>query len=315
MAARNAKRLFDLEIDEISLVDRSANQHATVAIAKRDEDTMTVMDAQGNLVEVEDLEPGELAFDPETGEFAGVVCEGDAEPEDYGVVVEDGEVFVSDEENELVSVGKAVTGTGGLGKEAFRAARRELPGAARAASRNRAVQAGAAGTALGFGAGKLSKSLGNDVYETLSKALSNDSRNEVISKALEDSRREALVAKRQAAGAIALVQKMQAERELEQLTEITKGYGIGDPAVLAEVLRNLPEDQATYLDQLFSKAGEVLFEELGSGLGDQDATIQDQIEAMAMAAVGKADVSKEQAVTAVYDANPDAYDQYLAENR
>jgi hypothetical protein len=35
MTTRTVKRLYDLEIDEISLVDRPANQHGLVAIAKR----------------------------------------------------------------------------------------------------------------------------------------------------------------------------------------------------------------------------------------------------------------------------------------
>ena len=65
---------------------------------------------------------------------------------------------------------------------------------------------------------------------------------------------------------------------------------------------------------MLSSVGEQLFEQHGSDLGDMAGTVHGQIEAMAAEAVTKADVSAEAAVTALYDANPAAYDQYLAEN-
>jgi hypothetical protein len=268
---RNVKRLFDLEIDEISLVDRSANQHADVAIAKRDEDTMTVMDAEGREVSLEELEPGQIVFDSESGE-ALVACEEGSEPEDYYDFTDEAEEPA--EERELATVGKGLL------------ARKPV-----------------------------AKSLGSDVYETLSKALNDDARNDVISKALAEADERVSKAEAAAAQAVSIAQTMAEELELAQLTEVAKSYSLpGEPEVMAEILKSMPPQHAAYLDRVLSSVGEQLFETYGADLGDQHASIHAQIEAIAGEAVGKSNVSGEQAVVALYDANPDAYDQYLAEN-
>ena len=64
---RMVKRLSQLEIDEVSLVDRPANQHGLVAIAKNDqEDAMPdLFDAEGTPVELEDLQVGDFVYDDE----------------------------------------------------------------------------------------------------------------------------------------------------------------------------------------------------------------------------------------------------------
>lgn len=65
MGNKRANRLFDLDIDEISLVDRSANQYATVAFSKRHEqedEPMTVFDAEGVEVFDDELELGDVVY-------------------------------------------------------------------------------------------------------------------------------------------------------------------------------------------------------------------------------------------------------------
>ncbi len=63
------KNVTDMEIDEISLVDRGANQHALVTIAKRasnEEDNMPeidLYDEEGDLLDEESLEDGAVVFD------------------------------------------------------------------------------------------------------------------------------------------------------------------------------------------------------------------------------------------------------------
>lgn len=58
-------KLFAMEIDEISLVDRPANQHASVLISKADtpeEDAMGYVDADGNPVDENELEHGDVVY-------------------------------------------------------------------------------------------------------------------------------------------------------------------------------------------------------------------------------------------------------------
>jgi len=89
--ARKVKELRDLEIDEISLVDKGANQHARTVIAKRhdEEDMMDeYFDAEGNPVDVASLELGDVVYD--------------ADGEAFELAAEDEEV----QEQELATVGK-----------------------------------------------------------------------------------------------------------------------------------------------------------------------------------------------------------------
>lgn len=84
MAPRVAKHVSDMEIDEISLVDRPANQHALVTIAKRrapEEDAVPdyiFYDAQGQEVDPDTLNFGDHVFDAEGQEY---VLEEDTEDE------------------------------------------------------------------------------------------------------------------------------------------------------------------------------------------------------------------------------------------
>lgn len=93
--ARKVKELRDLEIDEISLVDKGANQHARTVIAKRhgeEENTMDeYFDAEGNPVDLDSLELGDQVYDADGNQFEAV--ENDEEKV---------------EERELTAVGKSL---------------------------------------------------------------------------------------------------------------------------------------------------------------------------------------------------------------
>jgi len=65
--ARKARQISGLEIDEISLVDKGANQHAVVTIAKSAsgemEETMDIYDEQGNPLDLDALNDGDVVYD------------------------------------------------------------------------------------------------------------------------------------------------------------------------------------------------------------------------------------------------------------
>lgn len=64
---RKVREIQDLVIDEISLVDKGANQHATVTIAKSadgdKESYMDIYDEQGNPLDPDALEIGDVVYD------------------------------------------------------------------------------------------------------------------------------------------------------------------------------------------------------------------------------------------------------------
>ena len=65
---RPRNKLTNMEIDEISLVDKGANQHAMIAIAKRapEEETMPELYTEdGNLLDENTLQDGQIVYDGE----------------------------------------------------------------------------------------------------------------------------------------------------------------------------------------------------------------------------------------------------------
>jgi hypothetical protein len=288
-----------------------------------------IFDAAGDEVFDDELEHGQTYFDEggnayvydETGEFA----------DEFGV--NDGEYEEENSyESELAGVGKAFTMPNFRGaaqgvKSGYGQARAgqmspTTSGSVRAGQdvfRNRrklAVAGGVGGAGAAFGGGRMSKSLGNAVYEELSKALDQGERDVVISKAMD------LVAQadRRANEAVMIAKSMQDERDLYEFVEIAKSYELpGDPVELGRILKSaaavLSQDELSYLDQVLTAAGEqALYAELGSGGNHQASNIMDEVYAIAGQTVGKFDgVSSEQAVVAMFEANPAAYDEYLSE--
>ena len=371
--ARMVKKLSGLEIDEVSLVDRPANQHGLVAIAKRQEDGMSIFDAQGNEVDEAELEHGDVVYGEDGTEL--VFVEGDAE---------DGEDFEDDDEG--VEKGlrdqlarRAVRHTT-VAREVSGASSRYLPGERMGAARSRALRAGiqargavrnareeagaygregrerlnrvgrrarnsatAAGmqyraipeggrkgiryggaAAAGAGGGayadnRFGKSLGESVLEDLSKALTEDARDEVIAKALDHFES---VAKRNEELEDMVLGLVEAQ-EAGEFTELAKGYELGDPEEVGGLLYRasqvLPAEDVAALDRVFSGYGEIAkyaMDEIGYN-GGIESDIVAQVYAIAGEAVGKSAgaLSQEQAVTALFEANPAAYDEYEAEQR
>lgn len=323
MSTRPVKRLYDLEIDEISLVDRPANQHGLVAIAKRDEgnDMPEIYDGEGYPVDEQELEHGDVVYDADGNEYQFI--EDDVE-DDTSAELQSGHDYELEDDRELVGVGKSFKAGWGLGSmqraglgtkgETLEDARR-LGRSARV-GRNVSANRGkyAAGSAVGGGgAYGMSKSLGDGVLEELSKALGQGERDEVIAKAM-DFVQEANI---RAARAESIAKALADQAAEAEFTDLAQGYGLPvHPAELGRIMKNaaatLPREDVETLDRLFSSVGEQLYGELGSNGSLPTSDVMEQVQALAYETVGKADVTQEQAVVALFEANPEAYDQYVS---
>lgn len=282
MSSGKVKRLFDMEIDEVSLVDRAANQHARVAIAKNDdterESNMPVIyDAAGSEVFEDELEHGGTYFDDAGNEYVY-----------YDDSVTDEADEPADEEEDDVTQERELVGVGKRGAKAKTPVRKQLAG---------------------------KKSLGSTVLEELSKALDQGERDTVISKAMD------LVAKADARARNAenIAKSLQDERDMAQYVELAKGYQLPvNPEELGAVLKSaaatMSEAELNVLDRVLTSAGEAnAFAEIGSNGTRQSSSIMDEVAALANEAVGKYDMSEEQAIVAMFGSNPAAYDEYLSE--
>lgn len=271
-----AKEIRDLKIDEVSLVDKGANQHAKTVIAKRHdvEEETTVekyYDEDGDLIDLNDLQAGDHVWDENGDEFEFT----DEVDEDDDQIQE-----IEDAANERQPEP--------VGKSSVFAKR--APG----------------------------RSLADEVREELSKALTDKDRDDVIAKVLGQVEDFAEIAK-------AAQETAAAERDMRltaEYTEIAKGYNVPvKPTELGRVLKRLAEvlDER---DQLVIKkcldatsASQELFEEYGHQGGGDNVDVLSQVDALVEGTVYKGDLSREDVVSKVFDENPDAYDQYLAERR
>lgn len=114
------RKLTDLEIDEVSLVDRPANQHGLVAFAKRHgEDNMTIYDADGVEVYENELEHGDVVYDDDGNELVFVEesdgttseLQDDLAYAEFEDEFEDEPQFVGKADRERASTGRLALGT------------------------------------------------------------------------------------------------------------------------------------------------------------------------------------------------------------
>lgn len=260
MAPRLVKELTDIEIDEISLVDVPANQHAKVRIAKRasEEDIVPeqkIFNENGQELDPETLKLGDNFFDEDGLGYVVVPLD---EDDEYDDLLED---------EQLTSVGK---------------------------------------------------SFADEVREELSKAFTQESHDEVISKAA--ARVEA--AERAAAEAVEIAKSERNKRLMGKYVEVAKSYNIpGDPEELAPVLMHmsevLPIEECRVIHKALKAAGATIFEEIGAvGGGDNDDVMSRVSAFLESDTVSKAagdSISKAEQIESFFSQNPDAYDQYRAE--
>lgn len=275
-----AKEIRGLVIDEVSLVDKGANQHAKTVIAKRHdvEEETTVekyYNEDGDLIDLADLQDGAHVWDEKGQEFEYSAAED----------VEDDE---SDDETEDAIVEDAEL----VGKSSVFAKTKEET--------------------------KVTKSMVEEVREELSKALTDKDRDDVIAKALGKVEELETIAKR-AEKAAADERNLRLEREYTDIAKSynvpVKPEDLGRVLKrLAEVLDT--KDQLVIKRCLdATAASQDLFEEYGNRGGGDNADILSQVDALVDGRVSKTDLTREDTISKVFEENPDAYDTYLAERR
>jgi len=152
--------------------------------------------------------------------------------------------------------------------------------------------------------------------EELSKALTDDDRDQAISKALA-----AVDAYADQAAAAEEIAKSERDMRLDrEYTEIAKSYNLPvHPGVLGPVMKrlaeNMSEDDCAVIAKCFDAASEALFDEVGYQGGGDNADIFSQAQATVDQMVSKSGGSREQALADLFESNPAAYDEYLAENQ
>ena len=189
--------------------------------------------------------------------------------------------------------------------------------------RNRIMDASLVGgslLAVGGGAGygayrtKTKKSLGDSVIEELSKAVTDSDRDEVIAKAMD----EVEIYKEQASEALAWAEHEHEVRVTEAFISKAADYNLPVAAeILGPILKSiaevLDEEDLDILDALLSSVSDALYEEIGYVGESSNGSVMDQVDSMALEYVGKSDFSHAQMTTAMFEANPAAYDAYISE--
>jgi hypothetical protein len=257
---KSVSKLMDLDIDEVSLVDRGANQHSLVAFSKSlteadsseesMSDTIAVFSETGDPVDLDSLYDGAVVYDAEGNELVYVL-----DPE---------------EEDEAVEAEAALAGVG--------------------------------------------KSLSASILEDFSKAVTEKDREAVIAKAMD----EVSKAQEVAAQAIAYAEAERDARLTDAFISKAAEYNLPvSPEVFGPILKSiaetLDEEQLEVLDSIFNAVGDALFNEIGYVGESSNSSVLDQVNAMADEFVGKADTTHAQALTALFEQNPAAYDAYISE--
>lgn len=326
--------LSDLEIDEVSTVDRPANQHGLITFSKRhdsagdanhtEEDLMSqgtveieVFDDEGAPVDPSSLEHGALVYDEDGNEY--VYAEDDDEGDEVGkgwlseTAQRGYRMGRQAEQGKLSSAARGASDAKDEGVKRLKNSYRKNKGAYQLA--------GAGGGALAAGGaayGVTRKSLGDSVLEELSKAVTEDDRSDIIAKALD----QVEIAKAEAAQAL---QELDAERDVRLEAEfISKADEYNLPVeptefgpVLKRLVERMDEDDLEILDAVFKSAGDLLYQEYGNVGGGSNSSIIDSVDALAGEMVTKANGSftTAEAQVALFEANPEAYDAYIMEGR
>lgn len=194
----------------------------------------------------------------------------------------------------------------------------------RAAISRRPIAAVAGGAAAGYGAGKFGKSMGDEVLETLSKALGDSERDQVISKAFTTLSKRLAAAEQRAIASERVAKSLEDQQVLSQYIQLADEYDLPvDSTEFGEILAGIgtagfSKRQLQVLDGVFSAAGmngSPLFNEIGAVGATMPTNVMDQVNAAVRENITKADVTPEQMAAAVFEANPELYAAYEAEQR
>lgn len=328
-------KLIDLEIDEVSVVDRGANQHSLISFSKslaagqepdvEERMSMTFVTDDGTEVTEDQLLPGDVIVDEDGNEYE-LYDEselGDLSAEDDGFDSDDDDDDVDKAlYNPLNAPGAFMRGFGRATKQGASrkdAMRRGLRGAMKDGGAVGAAGLAAAGAGAGLYAanrkkGEMSKSLGEEILEEFSKAVTDRDREAVISKMADEVDRAHEIAKQ----ALAYAEAEKEARLDEAFISKAAEYNLPvEPEVFGPILKAmataLTSEQLEVVDALFNSIGDYLFDEVGYVGESSNTSVLDRVDAFASDFVGKSDVSKAQAMTFAFENNPAAYDAYLAE--
>jgi hypothetical protein len=114
-----------------------------------------------------------------------------------------------------------------------------------------------------------------------------------------------------------------AERDARLTTEYISKAAEYNLPVSAEVLgpilksidEKLDEAEAEVIKELLASVSDSLYTEIGYVGESSNSSVLDTVDLYAAELVGKSDLTREQALTAMFEANPEAYDAYLSEGR
>jgi hypothetical protein len=314
-------KLSDLQIDEISLVYKGANQHSRVAIAKsldgQQEETVEIFDQDGNPVDPDTLELGDIVYDAD-GEAYQLSDEDDEDADDREL-----ETVGKGVGSILRSAGENIGGRAAMGRDMLQGSmspkgfNRLKTGAKIGGGVGGAglVAGGTAGVVNNRRNGSIAKSFGDAMRSELSKALSDDDRDEVIAKAFDYVEYLEEVAK----SAEQVASEERNTRRQAEYLEIAKSYNLPvSDEDLAEAMMaaedNLDPAYVEILATCLSAASDVLFNEVGAQGGGTSSFLMDQIEDYANNVVTKsADGSKAAEISKAFEADPSLYDRYLDE--
>lgn len=277
MPKRAVQRVTDMEIDEVSMVDRAACPPATIVFSKRadqEESMPDFSDADGNPLDLSQFEEGDVLED-EDGNLFEVSFDDDEDDEydddDYDMEYED--------EGELVSVGKSAFFESG-DDEIIASIRQELSKAVTEEGRDAVLSKAFAG---------LSERAADAEYRL---AVAED-----IAKSEQDLRLEREYISKAAEYNVPI--------DAEELGP-----------VLMRCAEALDYEDCAVIHKALCAAGEMLYVEAGfDGIGAPDDPMA-QIDAYLDDRVAKSgDFTKAGAMTAFFDSNPEAYDVLRSERR
>jgi hypothetical protein len=303
---RPVKELTNMEIDEVSLVSRPANAHARVVIAKSQEDNVPdVFDSEGMSLDIDSISLGEVVYSDGGEPF---------------VVVED------DHSEDLVSIGKAdeeddmdneepkEESTEDKKKNPFAAFASEKKDEAKKPKAKEEDDDEEEEDEEEDKEPEVKKSFANELREDFAKSLTDMDRDEAIVKAMDqvESMGEALEEAR-------TIAKSERDLRLEaEYEEVAKSYNVPiDPVELAPVLRDiaeyLPYEHGAIIHKALSAAGDMLFDEIGTQGAGSNNDVLNEVNAFIDQNVSKSDdISKAEATEAIFDSNPQAYDEYIS---
>ena len=273
--ARRVRQINDLRIDEISLVDKGANQHAVVTIAKsasgEKENEVEIYDEDGNLLDGESLSDGDVV---------------------YG---EDGQAYLFSLDAD----------TEDANEDELQGARQPEPVGKSANPFRREVKKSA--TSVAFSQGlreELSKALNDkDRDEIIAKAFDGlEALSGEVAKANEraDSERQ-----------IRLEREYTEIAKSYNLPLPDDELG----GVLMRCAENLSQADCEVIAKCMETAGEAIFEEYGAIGGGDNADVFTTVTSRLDETVSKSGASREETVADIFAADPGLYDEYLAENQ